>query len=140
MPIVNPTQSTTTGGDFYLAVLPDMSPAVMEVILEEVQVMSIDGEQAGLIKWKIQAVCAGCQGNNDFPTTPNVYSSVNGSSGCNLGAFKLDLESIYATISFTSYFLPSNSCFNNLSQGGNQYFWDFGDGNTSNAIVPSYLL
>ena len=25
-----------------------------------------------------QAVCAGCQGNNDFPTTPNVVSNTNG--------------------------------------------------------------
>ena len=142
MPIVNPTQSTTTGGDFYLAVFsPNMNSMVYGSYFGgTLSNEHVDGGTSRFDKnGKIyQAVCAGCQGNNDFPTTPNVYSSVNGSTGCNLGAFKLDLESIFATISLPSYFscLPNSCYFNNLSQGGNQYYWDFGDGNSSDTISP----
>jgi gliding motility-associated-like protein len=142
MPIVNPTQATTSSGDFYLAVfLPDMESMIYGSYFGGSSSNEhVDGGTSRFDKnGKIyQAVCAGCQGNNDFPTSPNVYSSVNGSSGCNLGAFKLDLESIYATISLPSYFscLPNSCYFDNLSQGGNQYYWNFGDGNTSNLVSP----
>ena len=42
-----------------------------------------------------QAVCAGCQGTSDFPTTPGVYSPRNRSSNCNQAAFKIDLTPLY---------------------------------------------
>ena len=31
-----------------------------------------------------QAVCAGCGGNSDFPTTPGAWSSTNDSFNCNM--------------------------------------------------------
>ncbi len=34
---------------------------------------------------------------------------------------------------------PYNAVFNNTSQGGTSFFWDFGDGNTSTAINPTEL-
>ena len=39
-----------------------------------------------------QAVCAGCGGNDDLPTTPGAFSQTNNSSNCNLGVIKLDFE------------------------------------------------
>ncbi|HSI90560.1 MAG TPA: gliding motility-associated C-terminal domain-containing protein [Adhaeribacter sp.] len=37
-----------------------------------------------------QSLCGGCGGNNAFPTTPNAWSAINGSSNCNNAAFKFD--------------------------------------------------
>lgn len=34
--------------------------------------------------------------------------------------------------------LPSPTEFTNLSQNGNTYFWDFGDGNTSTSLSPTH--
>jgi gliding motility-associated-like protein len=34
---------------------------------------------------------------------------------------------------------PYNAAFNNTSQGGQQFFWDFGDGTTSTAANPTHL-
>ena len=143
MPIVNALQPNTDGKDFYLAVFSqDMQSQVYGSFFGGgTSKEHVDGGTSRFDKnGKIyQAVCAGCQGLSDFPTTPNVYSSINGANnGCNLGAFKFDLETISASISLPSYFscLPSSCNFTNLSQGGNQYFWDFGDGNTSNLPDP----
>ena len=72
MPIVNPTQSTTNGGDFYLAVfLPDMQSMIYGSYFGGSSSNEhVDGGTSRFDKnGKIyQAVCAGCQGNNDFPT------------------------------------------------------------------------
>ena len=89
-----------------------------------------------------QAVCAGCFTNNDFPTTPGAWSSTNGSStNYNLGVFKFALEDINTAISVPNYFacIPNAYQFTSLSQGGNQYYWNFGDGNTSNLMNPAHL-
>lgn len=144
MPLINPSFVPSDTANFYLAVF---SQNMQSMIYGSCfgggdSPEHVDGGTSRFDKnGKIyQAVCAGCQGNNDFPTTPNVYSSVNGNNGCNLGAFKFDLESISANISLPNYYacLPNSFNFSNLSQGGNQYFWDFGDGNTSTLSNPFY--
>ena len=88
------------------------------------------------------AVCAGCFNNNDFPTTPGAWSSTNGSTtNCNLGVFKFALEDINTAISVPNYYacIPNSYQFSSQSSGGNLYYWDFGDGNTSNLMSPSHL-
>ena len=144
MPLVNPSFIPSDTANFYLAVFSqDMQSMIYGSCFGGGDSREhVDGGTSRFDKnGKIyQAVCAGCQGNNDFPTTPNVYSSINGNNGCNLGAFKFDLESISANISLPNYYacLPNSFNFSNLSQGGNQYFWDFGDGNTSTLPNPNY--
>ena len=144
MPLVNSIQSNTDGSDFYLAVFDsDMQSMLYGDYFGGNQSKEhVDGGTSRFDKnGKIyQAVCAGCQGNNDFPTTPNVVSNNNGGQFCNLGAFKFDLESISSSISIPNYFacLPNSYQFTSLSQGGNQYLWDFGDGNTSNIDSPNH--
>ena len=144
MPLMNSLQNNTDGADFYLAVFnQDMQSMLYGGYYGGNQSREhVDGGTSRFDKnGKIyQAVCAGCQGNNDFPTTPNVVSNTNGGQFCNLGAFKFDLESISSSISIPNYFacLPNSYQFTSLSQGGNQYLWDFGDGNTSNMDSPNH--
>ena len=89
-----------------------------------------------------QAVCAGCGGFDDFPTTDGAYSENNLSSNCNLGVFKFNLGSLIAIIDIDN---SDGLCvgdpiqFVNNSFGGTQYEWFFGDLNTSNEENPEYL-
>lgn len=88
-----------------------------------------------------QAVCAGCGGNSDFPTTPGAVSQTNNSTNCNLGVFKFafdpqDIRAEFASLTFDSC-APFPVNFTNTSTGGVSFTWDFGDGsptvNTFNA-------
>ena len=87
-----------------------------------------------------QAVCAGCGGNSDFPTTSGVWSNTNNSTNCNLGVFKFGLGNINTSISIPQPYvcIPNSFQFFNNSVGGNQYFWDFGDGDTSILFEPQH--
>ncbi len=138
-------QSTTNGSDFYLAVLAPNASALLYATYFGGNVSSehVDGGTSRFDKngTVYQAVCAGCGGNSDFPTTPGVWSNNNNANNCNLGAFKFDLGSIVPNVSVPQPYvcLPSSYQFNNNSSGANSYFWDFGDGNTSTAIAPSHV-
>ena len=88
-----------------------------------------------------QAVCAGCGGNSDFPTTPGAWSSTNESFNCNLGLFKFELGIINVDIDLVA---PEIICpdepiqFVNNSQGGGIYLWQFGDGEISEEFEPNH--
>lgn len=92
-----------------------------------------------------QAVCAGCGGQSDFPTTPGAWSTTNGSTNCNLGVIKMDFGLPEVVADFT---MPRTICdldtvhFIDHSQtigNSTQYFWDFGDGTTSTLAAPTHL-
>lgn len=91
-----------------------------------------------------QAVCAGCGGSSSFPTTPGAWSQTNNSSNCNLGVVKMDFGMPVVVADFTMPHVlcgPDTLHFVNHSQtiGSNTtYFWDFGDGTTSNQPEPSH--
>ena len=99
-----------------------------------------------------QAVCAGCGGNDDLPTTPGAFSMLNNSSNCNLGVIKLDFETgIEASAEVDLDYLIDTNCYeltlrlNNNSVNANAYYWDFDQGDTSNienpiATFPACLL
>ena len=88
-----------------------------------------------------QAVCAGCGGGDDFPTTDGSWSELNLSTNCNLGGFKFNLGALVADIEITA---PDVICpgepitFVNQSIGGNTYEWFFGDLNSSDQENPDY--
>jgi gliding motility-associated-like protein len=138
-------QTTTNGSDFYLMVLaPDMANILYATFFGGgVSAEHADGGTSRFDKnGKVyQAVCAGCGGNSDFPTTTGAWSNFNNSTNCNLGAFKFDLGSITPTISLPQPFvcIPSSYQFNNNSTGANSYLWNFGDGNTSTQFAPSHV-
>ncbi len=89
-----------------------------------------------------QAVCAGCGGWDDFPSTTGAWSSTNNSSNCNLGVFKFNLGSLVADITIDA---PDIICagepiqFVNNSIGGTNYEWFFGDLNSSDEENPEYI-
>ena len=138
-------QSGTDGDDFYLMVLEPEAIALNYATFfgggtspEHVDGGTSRFDKNGTI---YQAVCAGCQNNDDFPTTPGAWSNNNASTGCNLGVIKFDLV---ATVAIVDVVGPSTVCapvevqFTNNSIGGDTYDWQFGDGTTSNELAPSH--
>ena len=136
-------QSTTDGSDFWLIVLePDASALNYATFFggptsrEHVDGGTSRFDKNGNV---YQAVCAGCGGLSDFPTTPGAWSNTNNSFNCNLGVFKMALTQPVAVIDIAGpnqICLTDDAVFDNLSIGGTDYYWDFGDGDTSSLFEP----
>jgi gliding motility-associated-like protein len=139
-------QSTTDGSDFYLCVLSENAQSLVygSYLGGSESAEHVDGGTSRFNKngSVFQAVCAGCQGNSDFPTTPGVWSTTNPSSGCNTAVFRFNLGQINAVAQIEG---PDAVCegnsvnFLNLSSGADSFQWLFGDGTTSTAFEPSHL-
>jgi len=147
MPLKDPYQAATDGNDFYLA--------VFEVNMDSLYYGTFFGSpnseehvDGGTSRFDrrgrvYEAVCAGCGGSDDFPTTPNAWSNTNNSPNCNLGVFKFDFGTPLVVAAFAS---PEVLCaertftFMNQSGGGigNTYLWDFGDDSTSDLPSPTH--
>lgn len=143
-------QSTTDGQDFYFIVfdkdITDIGYATYfggPSSNEHVDGGTSRFDKTGTI---YQAVCAGCTGLNDFPTTPGAYSNTNNAENCNLGVIKIDFEqpiiaaNAIPSPSFSGC-VPFEVNFENLSKGASTYLWDFDDnGATSTETNPSYTF
>jgi gliding motility-associated-like protein len=140
-------QTTSIDGDaFYLAVYePNMANLKYATFMGGPAGDHVDGgtsrfDKSGRV---YHAVCAACGGGqNGFITTPGVIGSTNNAgSGCNLAAFKFDLNSIRAIAAVPSFVIciPNPIQFLNNSIEGDTYFWDFGDGNTSTEENPEHV-
>lgn len=138
-------QPTTDGHDLYLAVFDiDMTALSYATFYGgPVSPEHVDGgtsrfDRRGRV---YQSVCAGCQGNSDFPTTPEAWSSTNNSGGCNNGLLKFDFDAPLVIAAFTA---PDTVCgqatvsFTNLSSGASGYSWDLGDNTTSTEVAPTH--
>ena len=157
----NAFQSTTSGSDFYLMVLDeDASGFLYGTFLGGTESAThVDGGTSRFDKRGIvyHAVCAGCGGHSDFPSVnaPAEHDSNNSQTngGCNNAAFKFDLASLSAGLQTNSVALdnpglseicfPDPIAFENLSNGGETYLWDFGDGTTvqtndTTAVIHQY--
>jgi len=146
MPITGgPYQFTSDDSDFWLGML---NPGAEQLIYGSFfgggqSAEHVDGGTSRFDKngTVYQAVCAGCGGNNDFPTTPGAWSSTNDSFNCNIGIFKFELGTIYVEIDLDA---PDIICpdepiqFVNNSEGGGVYLWQFGDGEISDEFEPSH--
>lgn len=90
-----------------------------------------------------QAMCAGCGGNSDLPTTPGAWSSTNDSFNCNLGLFKFELGELNVGIDVET---PGVLCdgqtvaFDNTSTSGYEYLWTFDDNTTSTEYEPVHVF
>ena len=152
----NAYQSTTDGQDFYLMVLAeDASHVEYATFFGELNYPScgysghdhVDGGTSRFDKRGniYQSVCASCGGCNQFPTYPNpgAWSNNNGNAGgnCNNALFKFS----FALPLTIADFIAAPACvgtpvnFQNTSQLATQYFWDFGDGNTSTDANPTHI-
>jgi len=140
----NAIQSATTGSDFYFIVFQPQLAGIEYATYfgggtsrEHVDGGTSRFDRAGTI---YQAVCAGCGGYSDFPTTPGAYSNTNNASNCNLGVIKLDFEPPLVVAKGLpdpafSGCAPLTITFNNFSIGATTYYWDFGDGSPASKDV-----
>ena len=139
-------QQTTDGSDFYFMVLEADASSLLyatyfggDGINEHVDGGTSRFNFDGVIH---QAVCAGCGGSDDFPTTPGVVSDINGSS-CNLGVIKLDLEiplvDVELSIDTTQTgCVPFEVAFSADILLAPEFVWYFGDGDSSLVANPTY--
>lgn len=139
-------QGTTDGNDLYLMLLEPEAVALNYATFfgGSLSPEHVDGGTSRFDKngTVYQAVCAGCQGNSDFPTTPGAWSNTNNAFGCNLGVLKFDLAQGQANIQIdgpNTLCIPATAQFVNNSTGGNTYAWSFGNGTSSTLEAPSVL-
>lgn len=143
MPITpNAFQANPPNGfDFYLFVLKnDFTDVLYASYMGGQQAKEhVDGgtsrfDKKGMV---YQAMCGGCGGFSDFPTTPGAYSSQNLSTNCNSLVFKYDFNLIpnaEFTANQTIGCAPFTVTFDNFSSQSDSYLWDFGNNNTSSTI------
>ena len=144
-------QETTDGQDFYImCVSEDASQLEYATFFGELHLTQsdaggdhVDGGTSRFDKKGIlyQSVCASCNGAQNFPTTPNAWDTVNRSSNCNNGIFKMSINDEFAVAEFM---IPPTGCspdtitFENYSRA-NTYHWDFGDSTYSNEENPTHI-
>ena len=153
LPISQPPlayQSITDGNDFYLMVLDDGLSSILYATYfggsqsnEHVDGGTSRFDKKGVI---YQSVCAGCGGNSDFPIEPDpgAVSATNNSSNCNNGVFKFnfDFPIVVADYSTNKFGCSLTVDFLNLTKSSSlvNFYWDFGDGNTSTMKNPSHTF
>ncbi len=148
-------QSFTDGSDFYMMVLEKDARSLLygtffggSASREHVDGGTSRFDKKGIV---YQAVCAGCGGNSDFPTTDGAWSTTNNARNCNNAAFKYDLTTLEAKLATNSPeadqpglsegCFPLTVMFLNRSIGGESFIWDLGDGTTttqSDSIIHTY--
>lgn len=142
-------QSTTDGRDLYLMLLEPDATGLQYATFFGGSIGNSSGEHVdgGTSRFDkngtiYQAVCAGCSNNDDFPTTPQAWSTTNNSPNCNLGVMKFDLTQATASITIdgpNTVCFPATVQFANMSSGGDTYLWSFGDGGTSEEFAPAHV-
>ena len=140
-------QTSTDGSDFYFIVFSENADSLIYASYfgGNISDEHVDGGTSRFDKNGIiyQAVCAGCGGYSDFPTTPGAWSRTNNSNNCNLGVIKfefqlLEVQARAAAGPELSGCAPLRVQFENLGKPGAYYIWDFGTGDSSNAENPIY--
>jgi gliding motility-associated-like protein len=144
----NAFQTTTDNNDYYFMVMSDdASTLEFGSFYGGSSAEHVDGgtsrfDKKGRI---YQAVCAGCGGYDDFPTTPGAVSNTNNSYNCNNGVIKIDFNLPVVVADFLkppAICLPATISFTNTSyitsNTGYTCIWDFGDGYGSNQLNPTH--
>jgi gliding motility-associated-like protein len=143
-------QHHTDGNDFYVMVMKDDASAITYATYfgSSISEDHVDGGTSRFDKKGViyESVCAGCGGNDSFPTYPaNAVSHTNNSPNCNNAIFKLDLNLPLVIADFAT---PPSVCdtfnyqFVNSSKiidtPNTIVYWNFGDGNTSSLLNPTH--
>ena len=144
----NAYQSTTDNNDFYFLVInSDASSLIYATYFGSPDSPDhVDGGTSRFDKnGKIyQSVCAGCGGDDNFPTTPGAWSQVNNSTNCNnaLIKFNFELNKVKSDANIApndTGCVPLAVNFINNSNAVD-YVWNFGDGTGSNLVSPSHTF
>ncbi len=143
-------KTTTDGKDFYIIVLEKNASALHYATFFGSNNLGehVDGGTSRFDKEGnvYQAVCAGCGGSDNFPTTSGVWSPTNGSFNCNLGAVKMkfDHTPVYAYSLVNpdtfSCIVPFTANFSNSSINAISHYWDFGNGIVSTSANPIHTF
>jgi len=144
----NAFQSVTDNSDFYLLVITDDASSMVYATYfgGAISHDHVDGGTSRFDKKGIiyQAMCAGCGGHSDTPTTPGAWSQTNNSYNCNNAVFKMDFGLPIIVANFVSppiLCAPATVNFHNTSHitsgTGITCHWDFGNGSTSTQYNPS---
>ncbi len=127
---INAIQANTDGSDFYFFVLDATWKKVnYATYFGGANQDHVDGGTSRFAKdgTIYQAVCAGCGGKNNFPTTVGAFSRLNGSSNCNLAALKIDFEALGVVAEVEadrdSSCVPYTVVLTNLSYNADKYIW-----------------
>ena len=144
-----PYSRATDGSDFYFLVLKQNAQSVLyATFFGGTAAEHVDGGTSrfapdGTI---YQAVCAACS-NGSFPTTPGVIAPTRMSNNCNLGVIKIDFETSVTADASIDYDADVDTLCDNLrvkftnnSKNANQFFWNFGNGQTSTAKEPTVIF
>ena len=142
-------QSTTDGSDFYFLVLErNASAPLFASFFGGSSSEHVDGgtSRFGPDGTIYQAVCAACSGGS-FPTTPSVVGPARLGNNCNLGVIKIDFETSVTAIADIDYDSDVDTLcedmrvtFTNNSLNANVFYWDFGNGNSSDSINPTTIF
>ncbi|MEI6766703.1 MAG: gliding motility-associated C-terminal domain-containing protein [Bacteroidota bacterium] len=131
----NAFQSTTDGNDFYFFVMNDNASTMIYATYFGSPSSSdhVDGgtsrfDRKGII---YNAVCAGCWGDSNFPTTPGAWSRINGCTKCNNAVVKFDFQlagvvAMASAVPEDTGCLPFTAYFTSTSNGVSSY-WNFDD-------------
>jgi gliding motility-associated-like protein len=148
MPITNDAfQDSTDGSDFYFITFNrDASNIIYATYFGEYGGSGdhVDGGTSRFDKNGVvyQAVCASCWGTNSFPTTDSAYSKNNNSDNCNMAGIKFKFDflplQIISIIPTKSCVLDSAIFSYTSTQPATSFFWDFGDGQTSDIEFPKH--
>src|SRR5690606_9156134 len=136
-------KSSTHGMNFYIAVIKRDADSLLFATYFGGSNGSIEHVDGGTSRFDrrgvvYQSVCAGCGGANDFITENALYPT-NGTIGsnrpnCNNAIFKFDLEILpkaQFTASRDTGCAPMTVRFDDESLRSNQFFWDFGNNDTT---------
>ncbi len=161
---VSPTaiKKITDGRDFYFIVIQKNASALLYAtffgqndgpmsLSEHVDGGTSRYDENGII---YQAICANCGGNSltPFPTSPGVWSPLNGASsnnGCNLAAVKIsfnfagvgaDPRSLINGHYDSSGCVPLDVLFVDTLHNAKQYIWSFGDGSPDTSITGFQVM
>ena len=140
-------QTGTNDGDFWLGV---MNPGGTELSYATffgggTSAEHVDGGTSRFDKdgTVYQAMCAGCGGNSDMPTTTGAWSSTNDSFNCNLGLFKFELGELDVGIDVATEGILCDGldvAFENTSTLGYNYLWTFDDSEISTEYEPTHTF
>lgn len=153
----NAEQKTTDSNDFYIIVLDKDASGLLYATFfgGDSTADHVDGGTSRFDKRGViyQSVCSSCPGYNsksklqseisDFPVTSNAAFTHNNSVRCSNASFKIDLQ-IKSAVVADFLASPSLGCapldviFTNKSVLGDEWLWEFGDGQTSTAINPTH--
>ena len=141
-------QQNTDGNDIYLMVLDkELDTIIYATYFGGSQSNEhVDGGTSRFDKKGVvyHSVCAGCGGNSDFPIepVPGAVSTTNNSLNCNNAVFKFNFDFPMVIADFDAPLVGCDTVINfqNLTSSNPNvsYFWDFGDGNTSNLSSPTH--